>query len=50
MGESSRVVKRLLNGFREGLSQKPDNRGMQRGPSKACRLQRLLVLLEDEPF
>ena len=40
----------MSNGFRERLSQKPDTREMQRGPSKASGLQRLLVVLEGEPF
>ena len=38
MGEGSRVVNRL------------PSRGMQRGPSKGSGLQRLLVMLEGEPF
>ena len=47
MEEGSRVVKRMPSGCRERLRQKPDTRGRQRGPSKASRLQRL-ILLESE--
>ena len=46
MGQGSRVVKRVSSNFR----QKPDTGGMQRGPSKASGLQRLLVVPEGEPF
>lgn len=34
----------------EGSSEKPDTRGMHRGPSQASGLQRLLVMLESEAF
>lgn len=50
MGKGSRVVRRLLNGCRERLRLKANARGMQRGPSKAHGLRRLLVLLEREAF
>ena len=42
------VIKMMTSGFRERLRQKPDTRGMQRGPSKASGLQRLLAVLEGE--
>ena len=32
MGEGSRVDERTTSCFREGLWQKPDTRGMHRGP------------------
>lgn len=50
MGEGPGVVRRLPSYFRERLRHKPNARGMQRGPSKASGLQRLLVVLEGEPF
>ena len=50
MGEGSRVVKMIPSGCRKKLRQKPDTREMQRGPSKALGLQRLLVVLEGEPL
>ena len=50
MGKGSKVVKRIPSGFRERLRQKPDTRGMQRGPSKVSELQRLIAVLEDEPL
>ena len=50
MEQGSGVVKRMPSGFKERLRQKPDTMGMQRGPSKFSGLQRLLVVLEGEPF
>lgn len=50
MGEVSTVVKRMASVLGERLKQKSDTRGMQRGPSKSSGLQRLLVVLEGEPF
>lgn len=44
MGEGPRVDKRWHSGCSERLKQKPDTSGVQRGPSKATGLQRLLVL------
>ena len=43
------MVKRLPSGCRERLRQKPDMGGW-RGPLKTSGLQRLLVMLEGEPF
>ena len=44
------MVKRLPSGCRERLRQEPDPRGTHRGPSKASKLYRLLLVLEGEPF
>lgn len=44
------MVKRMASVLGERLKQKSDTRGMQRGPSKSSGLQRLLVVLEGEPF
>ena len=49
-GRGSREVKRVSSGFRERLRQKPETREIQRSPSKTSGLQRLLVVLEGEPF
>lgn len=52
--ENFRVVTRILVvspwSFRERLRQKPDIRGMQRGPSKGTGTQRLLVVFKGEPL
>ena len=50
MGEGYRVVEKMPPDFRERLKQKPGSREMQRGPSKASGFQRLLNMLEGEPF
>lgn len=50
MGEASRMIIRLLIDFRKKSRHKAKIRGMQRGFSKASRLQRLLVMCEGEPF
>lgn len=44
------MVERLPSGCRERFRQKPNTRGVQRGSSKASGLQRILVVLEGEPF
>lgn len=43
------MVKKLPSSCREGFRYSPDARVYQRGPSKATRLRRLLILLEIEP-
>lgn len=50
MGEGSSVVRKLPSGFREKFRHKANTRGKKRGPSKASRLQRLLVMLDSEPL
>lgn len=44
------MAERMPSCFREGLWQKPDTRGTHRVPLKASGLQRLLAVLESEPF
>ena len=52
--EGFRMAKRILvvlpRGFRDRLRQKPDSRGMRRGPSKGSGIQRLLMVFKGEPF
>lgn len=50
MGESSRVVKRLLSCCRQRLSRNLTPGQIQRGSSKASKLQSLLAVLEGETF
>lgn len=50
MGEGSRMVRRLPLGCRERLRHKANTKGMQRGPSEASGLQRILFVLDGKPF
>ena len=49
-GSGLQVVKRMPRGCRERIRLKPDTRAVQRGPSKASGLQRLLVVLGGVAF